>query len=87
MQYICLTIRYIAKQKRSKKQHLVAPKFAQNLNVSLILAEVSVNAVISYSTIIYLPTPWCGWYRRGGAIYSLKYPVKKPSCDFFIAGL
>ena len=31
MQYICLTIRYIAKQKRSKKQHLVAPKFAQNL--------------------------------------------------------
>ena len=32
MQYICLTIRYIAKQKRSKKQHLVAPKFTKNQN-------------------------------------------------------
>ena len=40
MQYICLTIRHIAKQKRSKKQHLVAPKFAQNQTCFIVIVFV-----------------------------------------------
>ena len=45
MQYICLTIRYIAKQKRSKKQHLVAPKFTKNQLFMLIIGIIRGDVV------------------------------------------
>ena len=43
MPYIYLIIRYITKQKRNKKQHFVAPKFAQNQSLKVFFLMQAYN--------------------------------------------
>ena len=55
MPYIYLIIRHITKQKRNKKQHFVAPKFAQNQNfVFLVIAFVIVEKLTFHSLQVSL---------------------------------